>query len=32
MCSVDGSCPKEWKEAIDKVIGHTDFDACPEED
>jgi hypothetical protein len=32
MCSEDGSCPKEWKEAIDKEIGNTDFDPCPTED
>ena len=32
MCSEDGSCPKEWKEAIDKEIGNTDFDPCPAED
>jgi len=31
MCSTDGKCPKEWKEAIDKAIGKTDTDPCPED-
>jgi hypothetical protein len=32
ICSEDGSCPKEWKEAIDKAIGTSESDPCPEDD
>lgn len=32
VCSADGTCPKEWKEAINKEIGQTRIDPCPEED
>ena len=32
VCSVDGSCPKDWKEAIDTMLGKTTFDPCPDED
>ena len=32
VCSEDGTCPKEWKEAINKEIGQTRIDPCPEED
>jgi len=31
LCSTDGKCPKEWKEAIDKAIGNPTVDECPEE-
>jgi hypothetical protein len=32
VCSIDGSCPKDWKEAIDTMLGKTTFDPCPEDD
>jgi len=31
VCSTDGTCPKEWKDAIDTLLGKTTFDACPED-
>lgn len=31
LCSGDGSCPKDWKEAIDTMLGKTTFDPCPED-
>jgi hypothetical protein len=32
LCSTDGTCPKEWKETIDKAIGQTEIDPCPEDE
>ena len=32
LCSTDGTCPKEWKETINKAIGQTEIDPCPEDE
>ena len=30
LCSTDGTCPKDCKEAIDTLLGTTVFDPCPD--
>jgi len=29
LCSVDGSCPSEWKNKVDSLLGNTQFEPCP---
>ena len=32
MCTTDGTCAKDWKEAISNAIGQPCSDVCPEDE